>query len=188
MGRRDNQKYNVELTPEELRKIESVIRNDKTTRTIRCRAQILKLKNAGKLTQEQISKQVGVSISTVNLAIRQYVQEGLDSVLHFKHNPASDDAKRKIDSAAEAKIVALACSKPPSGHSRWTLSLLAEQAAKFLPEPVTRTTIGVVLKRHKLQPHRSKYWCRAPGPDDDPEKRRKWGEALDNVLEVYARL
>ena len=47
--------------------------------------------------------------------------------------------------------------------------------------------LGVVLKRHKLQPHRSKYWCRAPGLDDDPEKRRKWGEALDNVLEVYAR-
>ena len=185
--RRYNQKYDVHLTPEELSRIESVIRSKDTTRTIKCRAQVLKLKNAGKLTQEQIAKQVGISISTVNLAIRQYATEGLESVLHFKHNPASDDAKRKVDSAGEARIVALACSAPPEGYSRWTLPLLAKHAAKFLDEPISETTVRVILKRHKLQPHRSKYWCRTPGPDDDPEKRRQWGEAMDSVLDEYAR-
>ena len=34
---------------------------------------------------------------------------------------------RRLDGAAEAKLIALACSEPPKGRSRWTLQLL-EQA------------------------------------------------------------
>ena len=177
----------MRLTPEDLRRINAAIRDKDTSRTIRCRAQILKLADEGRLTQQQIAKQIGVSPSTVSLAVRQYCVEGIDSVLHFRHNPASDDAKRKIDSAAEARIVALACSTPPAGYSRWTYSLLAERCSKMLGFSVGRTTIGTILKRHALQPHRSKYWCRAPGPDDDPDKQRPWDEAMDNVLTVYAK-
>src|ERR1022692_2634749 len=50
-------------------------------------------------------------------------EEGFESVLTRKHSPAS--ARQRIfDGAAEAKLVALACSKPPKRRGRWTLKLL----------------------------------------------------------------
>jgi hypothetical protein len=40
-----------------------------------------------------------------------------------KHSPNSA-RKRIFDGAAEAKLIALACSPPPKGRARWTLTLL----------------------------------------------------------------
>ena len=34
---------------------------------------------------------------------------------------------RRLDGEQEAHLVALICSDPPPGHSRWTLRLLAER-------------------------------------------------------------
>jgi hypothetical protein len=47
------------------------------------------------------------------------VEEGFEAVLVRKHSPAS--ARTRIfDGAAEAKLIALACSEPPKGGKRWT--------------------------------------------------------------------
>jgi uncharacterized OB-fold protein len=51
------------------------------------------------------------------------VEQGFEAVLTRKHSPASART-RFFDGAAEAKLIALACSKPPKGRTRWTLSLL----------------------------------------------------------------
>lgn len=68
-----------------------------------------------------------------------------------------------------------------------TLRLLTEQSDKVLGRRISASTVGGILRRHKLQPHRSKYWCRAPGPDADPDKLRRWGEAMECVLGGYMR-
>jgi hypothetical protein len=38
---------------------------------------------------------------------------------------------RKLDGDAEAHLLALACSSPPEGRSRWTLRLLARQMVEL---------------------------------------------------------
>ena len=44
----------------------------------------------------------------------------------------SDEERERIfDGAAEAKLIALACSKPPKGRKRWTLQLLEEQVVEL---------------------------------------------------------
>lgn len=43
---------------------------------------------------------------------------------------------------AEARIIEIACSPAPEGHSRWTLRLLEEQAKIVLDVPVSKDTIG----------------------------------------------
>jgi hypothetical protein len=51
------------------------------------------------------------------------VEGGLETALTRKHSPNSA-RKRIFDGVAEAKLIALACSPPPKGRKRWTLTLL----------------------------------------------------------------
>jgi Homeodomain-like domain len=55
---------------------------------------------------------------------------------------------RKLDGEAEAKLVLLACSAPPKGRSRWTVTLLADQLVELeVVDSVSRSTIHRTLKK-----------------------------------------
>ena len=54
---------------------------------------------------------------------RQLVEEGLEAVLSRKA-PTRPSVPRIFDGETEARLIALACSKPPEGHARWSLRLL----------------------------------------------------------------
>jgi hypothetical protein len=75
------------------------------------------------------------------------VEEGLDAALTRKHSPNS--ARRRIfDGAAEAKLIALACSPPPKGRKRWTLTLLETAVVELnIVERASDNTIGRTLKK-----------------------------------------
>ena len=123
-------KYNISLTDDELKELKSVMRKKQTTKTVRNRCQIIiDLDEAhGKvLTHAQSAKIQG--IRTMN------------------RNVNSDNARRKFDGRAEARIIEIACSPAPEGHSRWTLRLLEEQAKIVLDVPVSKDTIGRALKK-----------------------------------------
>ena len=75
------------------------------------------------------------------------MEEGFDAVLVRKHSPASA-RPRIFDGAAEAKLIALACSKPPTGRKRWTLQLLEEQVVELkIVDRASDNTIGRTLKK-----------------------------------------
>ena len=145
-----NKKYHINLTDKEFKQLKSVLRKSSTSRTVRCRCQILlDMDEAhGKLyTHEQCAKSNGVCIATVSNTIRHYTEEGIDSVIKLKRNINSDNAKRKVDGRAEAKLIEIACGPVPEGHSRWTLRLLEEKARVELDVPVSKDTIGRALKK-----------------------------------------
>jgi hypothetical protein len=53
-----------------------------------------------------------------------------------------------LDGDQEAHLIALACSNPPAGRSRWTLRLLAERFVELgHVESVSHETIRSVLKK-----------------------------------------
>ena len=145
-----NKKYHINLTDEEFKQLKSVLHKSSTSRTVRCRCQILlDMDEArGKLyTHEQCAKSNGVCIATVSNTIRHYIEEGIDSVIKLKRSINSDNAKRKVDGRAEAKLIEIACGPVPEGHSRWTLRLLEEKARVELDVPVSKDTIGRALKK-----------------------------------------
>jgi hypothetical protein len=74
-------------------------------------------------SDSRIVKALDTSLATVARTRQRLVEEGFDAVLTRKHSPNSA-RKRVFDGAAEAKLIALACSEPPKGRSRWTLTLL----------------------------------------------------------------
>ena len=58
-----------------------------------------------------------------------------------------------FDGEKEAKLIALACSKPPKGRARWTLRLLENKVVELnIVERASDSTIGRTLKKHSQAP------------------------------------
>ena len=58
---------------------------------------------------------------------------------------------RKLDGEAEAKIIALACSEPPEGCSRWTVRLLSERAVQLhFVDELSHMTVHRLLKKRNI--------------------------------------
>jgi hypothetical protein len=61
--------------------------------------------------------------------------------------------QRIFDSEREARLIALACSKPPEGHARWSLCLLESKVVELgIVEAASDSTIQRVLKKTRLNP------------------------------------
>lgn len=87
-----------------------------------------------------IAGAVEVHPATVGRVRRSFVEQGLDAALERK---APDRVyPRRLDGAAEAHLIALACGAPPAGRERWTLRLLADELVRLeVVETVSHETI-----------------------------------------------
>lgn len=143
-------KYIIKLTEDEVKELKSTIRKKNTSKTIRCRCQIiLDLDEAhGKvLTHEQSAKSNGVCLATVTNTVAKYINGGIGAVTEYKRNINSDNARRKVDGRTEARLIELACGPVPQGHSRWTVRLLEKESKVILETPVSREAIRNALKK-----------------------------------------
>src|SRR3954464_5064248 len=60
---------------------------------------------------------------------------------------------RIFDGEREAKLIALACSKPPKGRARWTLRLLENKVVELgIVDRASDSTIGRTLKKTLASP------------------------------------
>jgi len=148
-----NKKYKVYLSPEQRKELEEIVNRGKHTATIVKRANILLSldeNNGSVLKQEEIAGVLSVSTVTIMKISKQFVEEGLESVITLKKRklpPITPIATGEV----EAKIIALACSSPPEGRSRWTLRLLESKAIELeIVETISDNTIGRLLKKHHL--------------------------------------
>ena len=144
-------KYVVTLSAEERERLVKLINTGKSAARILMRARILLKADASEAgecwSDSKIAAALNTGINTVGLIRKQLVEEGLEAVLARKHSPAS--ARRKVfDGAAEAKLIALACSAPPAGRARWTLRLLEDKVVELnIVERASDNTIGRTLKK-----------------------------------------
>ncbi len=137
--------YHISLTDDNLKILKSISRKRKISKTVRSRCQIIiDLDEAhGKiLTHEQSAKSNAVCMATVTNTIKLFCTEGINEITSLNRNINSNNARRKLDGRAEARLIEIACSPAPKGHSRWTLRLLEEQAKIVLDVPVSKDTIG----------------------------------------------
>ena len=97
------------------------------------------------LTDRQVAEALMVGPATVGRVRQRFVEGGLERALNDLPRPGQ---RRKLDGKQEAHLVAVACSAPPEGHTRWTLRLLAGQAVKLeLTDSISRETVRQVLKK-----------------------------------------
>jgi len=108
------------------------------------RAHILLSLEAGVPTV-QIKKVLGVSRMVIWRTQSAYLDKGLDYALYDAARPGQPV---KYGTDQKAEVVALACSQPPEGASRWTIRLLTI-AAGHRPKlaGVNRESIRQILKK-----------------------------------------
>ena len=83
---------------------------------------------------------------------KQLVEEGFEAVLSRKQR-ATPAVARIFDGEKEAKLIALACSKPPKGRVRWTSRLLENKVVEFgIVDRASDSTIGRALKKTLSSP------------------------------------
>ena len=146
----------VKLSPEEREQLETLISSGKRSAQLITKARILLKADASEAgegwTDRKIAAALDVSINTVANARRQLVEEGFEATLGRKYNPNSA-RPRIFDGAAEAKLIALACSPAPEGFARWSLRLLEEKVVELnIVEKASDNTIGRTLKKTLSNP------------------------------------
>jgi transposase len=144
-------RYVVRLSVEERRRLEAMIHKGKSSAARLLKARILlkaDVSEAGEgWSDSRIVEALETSVSMVYRVRRQLVEEGLEAVLSRKA-PARPSVPRIFDGEKEARLIALACSKPPEGHGRWSLRLLESKVVELgIVEAASDSTIQRVLKK-----------------------------------------
>ena len=99
-----------------------------------------------KLTNQRIAEAMPVSMKKIDRLKKRFVEGGLEAALD-KQKPKRTYV-RKADGDVEAHLIALSCAKPPSGHARWSLRLLADRMVELrYVDAISHETVRKVLKK-----------------------------------------
>ena len=144
-------KYVVRLSGEEREQLETLIRKGKSPARRLLKARILLKADVSEggagWSDSRVIRALDTSPSMVYRVRQQLVEEGLEAVLSRKQR-ATPAVARIFDGEKEAKLIALACSKPPKGRARWTLRMLEKKVVELeIVDRASDSTIGRVLKK-----------------------------------------
>ena len=100
-------------------------------------------------TGQAIADMLHVSLRKIDRLKKQFVEEGLDAALGRRQR--QEPSHRKVDGKLEARIIAMACSKPPEGFANWTLRLLAHKVVELgYVDSMSYETVRRTLKKTNL--------------------------------------
>lgn len=144
------QKYFVRLTDVERYQLKQIISSGEApARKIR-RAQILLKSDCSEggpnWTYSKIIEAFDVAEMTVMQIRKDYMEGGIEKVLQRKS--PNREYERRLDGEGEAHLIALVCSEPPEGYTRWSLRLLQNRIVRLgYAEQISHETIRTVLKK-----------------------------------------
>jgi len=145
-----NKKYVVRVTKDERKQLEELVSKGKTAAYKIKHANILLMVDADgpNETDERTSKAFRCHLNTVCNVRRRFVEQGLEKALERKKRERPP-RQPILDGKKQARLIALSCSEPPEGRSRWTLKLLANQLVVLLDvvESISDQTVRRALKK-----------------------------------------
>jgi transposase len=144
-------KYRVTLTEDERKQLLPLTAAGKAAAQKLTHARILLKADAAPggpaWPDDRIAEALEVGLSTIARVRQRFVEHGLDAALSRKQQDRPS-RPRTLDGAAEARLIALACSPPPAGRAAWTLRLLADRLVELeVVEVVSHETVRQVLKK-----------------------------------------
>lgn len=143
--------HRIKLTEDERRELE-VIRDQKRGKASQAmRAAALLMADEGPsgpaLKDAEIRRATGISPRTIERLRQRCCEAGPLGALQRKVRE-KPPREIRITGDVEARITQLACSKPPAGHARWTLRLLADHLVELeVIESISHQSVRTVLKK-----------------------------------------
>ena len=143
-------KYVVRLDPEEREQLLALVNTGRAAAVKLLHARIL-LKadvDAGgpRWTDAEIAEALDTSAATVHRVRQTWVEQGLEAALARKRPTGRQ--YRKLDGVQEAQLIAVACSAPPEGRVRWTLTLLADKLVELdIVDTISAECVRTTLKK-----------------------------------------
>ncbi|MCS7459210.1 IS630 family transposase [Paenibacillus doosanensis] len=126
----------------------------------------------------RIAEAYNANESTVRNLRKRLVEKGFDAALEREKQT---NRRTKLDGVTEAKLIAIACSQPPEGYSKWSVRLLANRLVELeIVDAISNMTVQRVMKKNKLKPWLKKQWC-------IPEASGEFVARMEDVLDVYQR-
>jgi transposase len=142
-------KYHVSLTETERNDLLAMTKKGKHPARTLARVQALLHADAG-WSDEAIAEALHLGTATLERLRKRFVDEGLSAALKDRPRPG---ARRKLDGAAEATLIAWACSTPPGDRSSWTMQLLADKLIELdVVEQISDETVRRTLKKTNSSP------------------------------------
>ena len=97
-------------------------------------------------TNEEIARVLNISMKKIDRVKKRFVEEGFEYALDKRK--ANRVYTKKADGDFEAHLVALSCSDPPEGFSRWSLRLLADKAVELnYIDSISHEAVRRILKK-----------------------------------------
>ena len=165
----------IRLKAQDLTEVRSLLKGGVQQVRVVLRALALKQLAAG-VAAPQVSKSLPLTAKAIRELAHRYNSGGLERALYDKQRPG---ASQILDASQKQRIVAMVCTQPPQGRTRWTVRLVAREAVrrKLVPR-VGRETVRVLLESHDLKPWREKNVVRSR---TEPGVRGKDGRRSGNL-------
>jgi transposase len=176
-----NKKFIVDLTDEERNQLQEIVKKGKGPAYRIKHAYILLNadENGPNMADKEISVSLHCHLNTIHNVRKRFVEFGLNTALDRK--PLEYPSRpKKLDGEQEARLIAIACGKPPEGRKRWTMSLLADElVALDIVDTISPKTVERTLKKNELKPHLRQCWV------IPPEQNEEFVAHMEDVLGLY---
>jgi len=156
-------KHTVKLSARERRHLKGIMRKGTHQAQVHKRAAVL-LKSDTGMKDDDITRHVGMSARNISRIRKRYATGGMERALHDAPRPG---APATVTMAAEAHLIAIACTVPPAGATHWSLELLRE---KMLKDRVLKHISTVAIWNH-LNDRGIKPWREKNVGDPNPHPR-----------------
>lgn len=140
-------KHRLTLTATERTDLLAKVQKGKAAAKIIQKAQVLLASDEAVERQSQTTIAMIYHLSTRNVErIRKdFCEQGMAL---FEPKPRQPRSDKKLTGEVEAHLIAIACSEPPAGESRWKLQAIADRLVELqVVETLSHTSVATVLKK-----------------------------------------
>jgi transposase len=104
----------------------------------------------GRQSETELAATYQLSTRSIERLRKAFCEQGM-AIFDKKVRKTRSD--KKIDGKLEAHLLALVCSEPPQGQSKWKLQMLADKLVELkVIDSISHTSVAGILKKMRLNP------------------------------------
>lgn len=140
-------KHRIKLLPDERVELLAKVQKGKAAAKTIQKAQVLLASDESLERQSQttIATTYHLSTRSVERIRKDFCERGMAV---FQPKPRQPRSDKKVTGDVEAHLIAIACSEPPAGESRWKLQAIADRLVELqVVESLSHTSVATALKK-----------------------------------------